>query len=341
MTRKISIIITTISDPNEALIKFAQGCKTYGYDLILIGDVSSPPDFNMNGCDYYSVERQKQSGLKLAALCPERHYARKNIGYLLAMQRGSTIIIDTDDDNLPYDSFWTPRQRVTQASVVEIRGWINVYRYFSDTFIWPRGLPLNFVSTGVPTHDSLPVQSVDSPIQQGLANENPDVDAIYRLLFSLPENFSNHRRIALSKGVWSPFNSQNTTWWRDAFPLLYLPAYCSFRMTDIWRGFVAQRIAWENNWKILFHRPTVRQERNEHDLMRDFSDEIPGYLNNEKICDNLAKLRLRGGTENLTLNLLLCYEKLIDMGLIPQEEMPLLDAWTDDLKTVTDSCIQS
>ena len=55
------------------------------------------------------------------------------------------------------------------------------------------------------------------------------------------------------------------------YPLLYLPAYCSFRMTDIWRSFVAQRIAWENGWRLLFHGPTMEQERNVHDLMKDFA----------------------------------------------------------------------
>ena len=46
-------------------------------------------------------------------------------------------------------------------------------------------------------------------------------------------------------------------------------------MTDIWRSFVAQRIAWANGWAILFHEPTVWQDRNEHNLMRDFRDESP------------------------------------------------------------------
>jgi hypothetical protein len=39
----------------------------------------------------------------------------------------------------------------------------------------------------------------------------------------------------------------------------------------------APHALWENGWHILFHGATVRQERNDHDLMRDFADEIPGY----------------------------------------------------------------
>ena len=138
--------------------------------------------------------------------------------------------------------------------------------------------------------------------------------------------------MALAEGSWCPFNSQNTTWWRDAFPLMYLPAYCSFRMTDIWRSFVAQRIAWTNNWSVLFHEPTVWQERNEHDLMRDFRDEVPGYLHNKSICEQLGKLSLRSGMENLGENLQVCYEKLVSMELIDRKELELVAAWLDDLE---------
>ena len=94
----------------------------------------------------------------------------------------------------------------------------------------------------------MPAQTVACPIQQGLADGNPDVDAIFRLVLPLPMNFGRKPPIALCRGAWCPFNSQNTSWWPAAYPLLYLPAYCSFRMTDIWRSFVAQRICWENGW---------------------------------------------------------------------------------------------
>jgi len=129
-----------------------------------------------------------------------------------------------------------------------------------------------------------------------------------------------------------PFNSQNTTWWPEASPLLYLPAYCSFRMTDIWRSLVAQRIAWENGWPILFHEPTVWQERNAHALMRDFEDEVPGYLHNRRIGDSLAALPLRSGVSAIPDNLRACYETLTALGFIGQEELSLIDAWLTDLR---------
>ena len=102
-------------------------------------------------------------------------------------------------------------------------------------------------------------------------------------------------------------------------------------MTDIWRSFIAQRIAWLNGWAILFHEPTMRQERNVHNLLRDFNDEIPGYLHNSEICKALESLPLESGVEKISGNLKLCYEKLVSMSLIGREELQLLDAWLEDI----------
>ena len=241
------------------------------------------------------------------------------------------MIVETDDDNFPGTEFWGERKRRQRAPSVTDVGWVNVYRYFTDANIWPRGLPLDRIQTAIPEFESLDEAEADCPIQQGLADENPDVDAIYRLALPLPQSFRKDRRVALGQNAWSPFNSQNTTWWREAFPLLYLPAYCSFRMTDIWRSFVAQRLAWAQGWGVLFHEPTVRQERNEHNLMRDFRDEVPGYLHNDAIREALEGLRLAPGAERLGENLLACYEKLVEMSLVGREELPLLAAWLEDL----------
>jgi hypothetical protein len=133
---------------------------------------------------------------------------------------------------------------------------------------------------------------------------------------------------------WCPFNSQNTSWWPQAYPLLYLPAHCSFRMTDIWRSFVAQRIAWANDWGILFHEPTVWQDRNEHNLMRDFADEVPGYLHNREMGAALAALELKPGVEHLGDNLRSCYETLVRRGWVGEAELPLLEAWLADLSAI-------
>jgi len=331
MQKNATLVITSISGPNQPLRLYADACQERGIDFIVIGDVISPDDFTLAGCDFWSIARQYSMSFKLARIIPERHYARKNLGYLLAISQGSETILETDDDNLPHPGFWSERSPVQTGSVLSGVGWVNVYAYFTDSLIWPRGFPLERVKQEQAPLSSFPLEEKLCPIQQGLADENPDIDAIYRLLLPMPFVFDKHARVILERNSWCPFNSQNTTWFKAAFPLLYLPSFCSFRMTDIWRSFVAQRICWENGWSVLFHEATVWQERNEHNLMRDFADEIPGYLNNLRICEALANLDLRAGTQHMPDNMLSCYKSLISQGLVDQRELPLLDAWLDDL----------
>src|ERR1051326_6868832 len=234
--QKTAIVVTTIAPPKPVMTTLAAGAAERGMGFIVAGDDSSPPGFTLPGCDYYDIPRQLESGFRTAVAARRRHYARKNIAYLVAIRSGAEVIIETDDDNYPLPSFWEPRQRRRQAAAALGPGWVNVYRYFSDSLIWPRGFPLDCIHQWQAPCSSLSIADFDAPIQQGLADQAPDVDAIYRLIFSDPVYFRRHSAIALPPRCWCPFNSQNTTWWSDAFPLLYLPSSCTFRMTDIWRS---------------------------------------------------------------------------------------------------------
>jgi hypothetical protein len=312
--------------------ELAAGARERGYSFYLIGDAASPPDFSLDACDYFSLERQAGTGFALARRLPVRNYARKNIGYLLAIRLGARTILETDDDNLPRAAFWEPAPRRLRVPLLAQEGWANVYSYFTGAPVWPRGLALEAVRRPLPPFETLPEGEADCPIQQGLTDDYPDVDAIYRLVLAQPVTFRRDRRIALGRGCWCPFNSQNTTWHQDAFPLLYLPSYCSFRMTDIWRSLVAQRIGWENGWSLLFRESGVSHQRNEHDLLRDFQDEIPGYLGNGKIAGALERVALAPGLENLPADLMCCYEALVSLGVADRREIGLLQAWLDDLR---------
>lgn len=327
------LVITSIADDSNAILKqYSAECKQRGVPFILIGDTKSPATFHQEGCDFYSVDQQLQLDFSLPSQIPIKHYSRKNIGYLIAIEKGAKQIIETDDDNLPYESFWDTRNLRIQANKLEHTGWVNMYKYFADTNIWPRGFPLPNILDEIP--DLGESEQVDCPIQQGLADENPDVDAIYRLVLPLPIKFQERAPIALGNRATCPFNSQNTTWFKEAFPLLYLPSYCSFRMTDIWRSFVAQRVAWTCGWSILFHQSTVYQIRNDHSIIKDFEDEISGYLNNAKIMQCLNDLPLQEGVAHIHENLRMCYEELVRLGLVDEKELALVDLWIQDLKKI-------
>ena len=127
--------------------------------------------------------------------------------------------------------------------------------------------------------------------------------------------------IVLAKGTWCPFNSQNTLCTRpELFPLLYLPAFVTFRFTDILRGYVAQPILPGGRLPAQFTCATVFQERNEHDLIRDFKDEIPFYVHARKcMATVVAAVRAKS---SITDNLLTAYKALHAEGIVPDEELP-------------------
>src|SRR3954469_7451668 len=101
MKPKLAIVITSIAKPNQVLQTLARGCRERGHQFIVIGDEASPKDFQLEGCRFYGLTEQYAPPFKLAGLCPTRHYARKNLGYLLASAGGASLIVETDDDNLP------------------------------------------------------------------------------------------------------------------------------------------------------------------------------------------------------------------------------------------------
>ena len=224
-SERISLVVTSISAPNPVMRTLAEQCSSREIAFYVIGDVPSPSDFHIDGCDFYSLDRQRETGFQLAELLPVRHYGRKNIGYLLAIQSGSGMILETDDDNLPTEGFWAPRQLDQKVKTVEGTQWTNVYSFFSEENIWPRGLPLDAARVPAEKYEELREKVVSCPIQQGLVNGDPDVDAVFRLVLPapIPLTFKERRSVAIGSEAWCPFNSQNTAWYPHAYPLLYIP----------------------------------------------------------------------------------------------------------------------
>lgn len=354
------VVITTIQEPTPSVLRIAECLKDEDdCQLVIAGDTKGPKQFDLSVVEGFSPEKlafldiefQQRSDFRVAPLLPTKHYCRKNLGYLHAMASGARCIYETDDDNAPLDHWtirheWIDVRKFVQTRPSEKPSWVNVYKHFSDDLIWPRGLPLDQVRESSELTNSRPETlnaAADesgmlwAPIQQGLADGAPDVDAIWRLILDREFDFDAGRQsVMLAPGQWCPFNTQ-TTWWRPAvFPLLYVPSYCSFRMCDIWKSFIAQRCLWELGTGVVFHPPEVVQERNPHNLMRDFEDEIPGYRQNDEIAELLMSLDLAGGFENVAANLMACYECLVKADIFPDTELPLIQAWCEDVNQHTE-----
>jgi len=332
LNNKISFaaVITTINHPNDgmnSLLNFGIKAKA---PIIVIGDTKTPTSWENTEFDYLSVSKQIEIYSDFANLIPTRHYARKNLGYLRARSYGADWIYETDDDNVPIESPFLERDLKIEAEMHEsLSRWLNVYEVFgyksdleNPPIIWPRGFDLRSLKLKT---SKLGISKVSAPIQQGLANGDPDVDAIYRLVLGNFVEFNPKGPVALNKSQICPTNSQ-TTWWHSSVQqLMYLPSTCTFRLTDILRGFVAWRILQELGETVSYHAPVVRQDRNEHDLLKDFVDENELYLHADTLISDLLDLNLEGLTKSQQISL--CYEAFAERGVVDKSELEIIKGW--------------
>lgn len=325
---KKSIIITSIAPPTEAVRRFSE---YKDWQLIVVGDRKSPEEWSYKRTVFLSIDDQERLGYNVTRQLPYDHYCRKMVGYIHAARMGAEIIVDTDDDNHPKDTWSFPsfigEHFVTRSDL----GFVNIYRSFTGMNIWPRGFPLkriNDESTRIDANDLTRTQ-VDVGIWQGLADGDPDVDAIYRLVDNTACIFNERDPLVLSRGTFCPFNSQNTAFRKEFFPLLYLPTTVSFRFTDILRGLVAQPLLHLFGSHLGFLNATVVQERNVHDYLMDFESEIPCYLFAEKVIEIVSGCI--DEAQDLNDNLCTAYGALCDEGIVQKVELDVLKAFLEDL----------
>jgi len=334
----IVFVVTTINAPTPGIQaiaeRLAQGCK-----FIVIGDRKTHAPWSHPGVEFYSIFDQSEIDFRCSTVIPENSYSRKMLGYLLAANLDCTWIRETDDDNLPYEMFLNLPPDVAHVRVpLPVNEWVNIYSYFTDRFVWPRGFPLHRLHDPDRTTAlcTLPTSVSQPMIQQSLADGDPDVDAVYRLTAPSrePITFENREALLVPRDAWSPFNSQATTWHRDLLPLMYLPSTCSFRMTDIWRSFIAQRLLPGLGGSLVVTSPEVFQARNEHDLMRDFRDEIEGYVGYESFVRALELAAITGTPGSLVEDMRIIYRDLVSLSFFTADELPILDAWLHDVTAV-------
>jgi len=333
------IVITTVNKPTDNFREsFYKLIREQHWSIIVVGDMNTPSEWeNEKEVLYFSLEKQSEYFPELSKLIPLKHYSRKNLGYLFAILNGAQVILDTDDDNFIYNGVDLNFSKKVKGRIVSGKErWINIYKYFTKEIVYPRGLPLEFIySAGESRSDP---KDFECPIQEFVVDRDPDVDAIFRLIF--PEKSivfdKSVEPLILDKNTYTPFNSQCTLFFREAFPLLYLPCNVNFRLTDIWRSFVAQASLWAKDYNLAFRKPIGYQIRNSHNLMSDFKDEIEGYINNAIIVERIEKF-----LENLEVNDLgisdianSTWLLLIDYGFMPAKEKDIINLWYKVIKNV-------
>lgn len=341
MPERPTVVLTTIQSPRSGIEKWT---GVTDLPIIIVGDRKTPNNWEHPNCEFLSFDSKHVADFALPEMLPENHYARKNIGYLDAIRKGAIAILDTDDDNFPHPRLWNEILERTDGMAYQSPSetspvYRNVYTYFSQSEIpfWPRGFPLSELlsPTSALGLDSLQAQTNEDQVAvwQGMVDQDPDIDAIHRLLYAECPSFENKPKLILGRNNLCPFNSQNTLWKLPiAFPLLYLPSTVSFRFTDILRGYVAQIILHAHDLHLGFTRATATQERNQHDIMKDFASETSMYLQTTEIVESLSS-KVRSSC-SISENLLISYEELTKMEVTQGDEMKMVESWLSDLRSL-------
>jgi len=276
------IVTTTINPPTEAIERFD---AVEGFELIVIGDRKTPPGYRLRRGRYVGPEEQEKRYPRLSQLLGWNCIQRRNIGFLLALEMGAGIVATVDDDNVPYPDWGQDlligrslpvRQYFCTAAAFDPIGATN------HKNLWHRGFPIQLVSSRDYSESAENVETVR--IQADFWDGDPDIDAVCRMLHHPVCRF-NPENFPLTSATIAPFNSQNT--FLDA---KLLPEYFMFpgigRMDDIWGAYYLQA---QTGARPVFTRASVEQRRNDHDLTRDFAQEVIGYERTLSLLQAIAQ----------------------------------------------------
>ncbi|CAF2936853.1 unnamed protein product, partial [Rotaria sp. Silwood2] len=269
------------------------------------------------------------------------------LGYLIAIKCGAKIIFESDDDNLleTNDIYFLPK--IVQQKHVPWIGFhrqrspfINIYGSFGHPNIWPRGFPIdelrNVTEDGWHSVRRNLENNTYAYIQQYLADLDPDVDAIYRLSHPLSIGRIKFDRdqppIALEPFTFSPYNTQNTITYYEAFWGLYLPITTTFRVCDIWRSFWVQRLLWDIGGRLIFGTSTVKQVRNSHSFIKDMDDEYQLYHESGSFVRFLVSWS--SSYSLLWKRIAQLARDIAQAGFWKSKEVNIMDAWLADLHSV-------
>ena len=277
----MKVIVTTTINPPTKAIKLFDEMKDW--HLVVVGDRKTPQDYRLDRGTYVSPRDQERYDKVLSDAIGWDCIQRRNFGLLWAYDMGAEVVALVDDDNIPYDAWGRDLMVGRQVEV-------NYYETALPAFdpvgatnmsqLWHRGFPLQLLSNRTYSHPSKKV--VYAHIQADFWNGDPDIDAFCRMEHAPECNFEpNYFPLASNK--MAPFDSQNTFLLRDVLKHYFLYPHVG-RMDDIWASYYVQA----KGMLPVFGKPSVYQERNEHDLVRDMRNEYIGYELNLNLIQDLS-----------------------------------------------------
>ncbi|HTV31146.1 MAG TPA: hypothetical protein VMF32_25655 [Xanthobacteraceae bacterium] len=275
------IVTTTINPPTAAIHKFEAMAD---WDLVVIGDLKTPADYRLARGRYMNPADQEKYDKALSDVIGWNCIQRRNFGLLVAHDMAADIVAVVDDDNIPLPG-WGENLMIGQE--VEVNFYDTELPAFDPVgatnhpALWHRGFPLQLLPKRDYTAKSR--QRITPDVQADFWNGDPDIDAVCRMEHA-PECEFDTAVFPIAASKPSPFNSQNTFMAGSVLKDYFLYPHIG-RMDDIWASYYVQA----KGYRVIYGKPSVYQDRNVHDLIRDMKQEYIGYENNLAIVTDLAK----------------------------------------------------
>ena len=326
---------------------------------MIVADVQTPVDYLERGgfamnemVHFLSVEEQEKWGESGGAVgafvraVPWRHFARKNLGYLYAIQRGAEVVFDFDDDNildLSVDGKVVPPlvndTFLERAKVIVIGKDVLNHHDLMGASVdgsWPRGFPLELVQDAT-TRGQVGYGGVDQRVEsvgvmQLCADVNPDIDAIHRLVKPLPMRFRREERggaLLVPSHALVPYNAQATLHTAKALWAILLPRTVPGRVSDIWRGYFAQVLFRDLGLSVALVPPIVTQDRNQHEYLADMDAELDLYFKAGKLVEFLNEWNSAFMKSDITIPARMerLWIALYERGYIELEDVRFVQLW--------------
>lgn len=273
------ICTTSIYPPSEATLKFAE---MKDWKLVIAGDLKTPhAEYVRLASEFSNVHylhplTQDGYDVRLSDAIGWNCIQRRNFAFLYACKElNAEILASVDDDNIPRSGWgdnltirkhgrytqWNPDSEVFDPF------WVATL----NTKAWHRGFPLELLK-----HRACNPEQIEfaPDIQADFWSGECDVDAICRMEHNTCDIPYQTVVFPFTSNKPSPFNSQNTFLHKDVMPHYFM--HCDVgRYDDILAAYYVQ----SKGFRVVYGKPSVRQERNEHDVMKDFANEIWGYQN--------------------------------------------------------------
>ena len=245
----------------------------------------------------------------MAGRIPYNTDNRRNIGFLMALDRGAEVLISIDDDNFVLDDVDFVGEHLVTGQTIELETlessdqWFNICSLLHSSTkddIFPRGFPY-FARRNERTLRQERADAARVVINAGLWLSDPDVDAMTRLTQAPHIRSAEAHSIRLGDHTWTPINTQNTSITRDAIPAYYyvrmgfsLGGLRIDRYGDILSGYLLAKCVKTRGDAIRIGSPIADHRRTPHNLFKDLYHELAGMVLLDDLLPWLIDAKISG-----------------------------------------------